>query len=170
MSLAPSEQRTPTDIEARLRRSDPKLAARLALFRRHASRGPGPARELLSPWRVPRRRRAVWVLLIAAALAVTILSLALASPGGQPPFPAMDICGTTAAGSAAQPTCSPPGNKLPSVTPRSWVPAPGDIELAGAGDRALPVARGSGGLGAAAREMEEADGQELSPSPSRRPV
>jgi hypothetical protein len=49
MSLAPFEQQILTDIETRLRRSDPKLAARLALFRRHASRGQGPARELLSP-------------------------------------------------------------------------------------------------------------------------
>ncbi|MGH3419111.1 MAG: DUF3040 domain-containing protein [Streptosporangiaceae bacterium] len=37
MSLAPGEQQTLTAVEARLRRSDPKLAGRLALLSRHAT-------------------------------------------------------------------------------------------------------------------------------------
>ena len=45
MSLAPGEQQTLTKIKSRLRRSDPKLAARLLLLRRHAFRRQGPARE-----------------------------------------------------------------------------------------------------------------------------
>ena len=67
MSLAPGEQQTLTEIESRLRRSDPKLAARLALFRRRALRGKGPAREFLSPWRA-RPRWAIRIALLAVLL------------------------------------------------------------------------------------------------------
>ena len=67
MSLAPGEQQTLTEIESRLRRSDPKLAARLALFGRRALRGKGPAAELLSPWRA-RPRWAIRIALLAVLL------------------------------------------------------------------------------------------------------
>ena len=61
MSLASGEQQMLTEIETLLRRSDPKLAARLALFRRRTLRGKGPTREFLSPWRA----RPLWAIRIA---------------------------------------------------------------------------------------------------------
>jgi hypothetical protein len=61
MSLVPGEEQMLTEIESRLRRSDLKLAARLAVFRRRAFRGEGPAKEFLSPWRA----RPLWAIRIA---------------------------------------------------------------------------------------------------------
>jgi hypothetical protein len=113
MSLAPFEQQILTDIETRLRRSDLKLAARLALFRRHASRGQGPARELLSPWRAPCRRQAVWIVLAAVLVAVLlILSIVLAGHGGQSHAAAM------ASAASLPPTArlSPPAPAWAGVT------------------------------------------------------
>jgi cytochrome c-type biogenesis protein CcmH/NrfG len=78
MSTAPGEQQVLAEIESRLRRSDPALAARLALFRRHAGRGRGAARAP-SPSGGPRRRlsavNGVIVLLAAVLLAVVIIGL-----------------------------------------------------------------------------------------------
>ena len=53
VSLAPSEEQMLTEIEDRLRRSDLKLAARLAIFRWTLNTS-GPARECLSPGRPTR--------------------------------------------------------------------------------------------------------------------
>ncbi len=51
MSLAPGEQRALTEIESRLRESDPQLDAMFARFASKGPRGRGEARELLSSWR-----------------------------------------------------------------------------------------------------------------------
>jgi hypothetical protein len=80
MSLAPGEEMMLSEIENRLRRSDPRLAARLAVFRRRALRGKGPVREFLSPWRA----RPLWaarLTLLAVLLCVGVV-LGLLSSGG----------------------------------------------------------------------------------------
>jgi hypothetical protein len=97
MSLAPGEQQVLAEIESRLRRSDPALAARLAVFRRHARRGRGPARELLSPWRA-RPSHAIRFLVIAITIILAIVITLLAAHGGQPVHgTAAAICGIHAA-------------------------------------------------------------------------
>jgi hypothetical protein len=129
MSLAPSEQHVLAEIESRLRRSDPALAARLALFRRRASRGRGPARERLSTWRT-RPSRAIRLLLITITIIVAIVVTVLAARGGQPThYPVAAICGVHAVQRQPQPACSPPGGSLPArrgayaATPGGALPA-----------------------------------------------
>jgi hypothetical protein len=81
MSLAPGDEQVLAEIEDRLRRSDLRLAARLAVFRRRAThRGRGPATgERISPW-LPRRRRGGWLALLALVCSVVIAaSVVLAS-------------------------------------------------------------------------------------------
>jgi Protein of unknown function (DUF3040) len=73
VSLAPGEEQMLTEIEDRLRRSDLKLAARLAIFRWSLNTS-GPARERLSPWRA----RPAWA--IRTAL-LTLLLCACAAAG-----------------------------------------------------------------------------------------
>ena len=80
MGLAPAEQQMLTEIENWLRRSAPKLAARLALVRRSTLRGKGPARECLSPWRA-RPLRAIRIALLAALLCVGAMLGLLFSAG-----------------------------------------------------------------------------------------
>jgi Protein of unknown function (DUF3040) len=113
MSTAPSEQQVLAEIESRLRRSTPALAARLALLRRHAGRGRGPAREPLSPWRARRRLSAVngiMVLLAAVVLAVLIIGL-LAACFRQPHRAAAAIREIPAARRQAQPLSCPAGTR-----------------------------------------------------------
>lgn len=86
MSLAPSEQQTLAEMESRLRWSDPKLAARLALFRRRASGR---------------------ILVLAVAIAVAVLGLALAGHGGQPHGAAAAMCVITAGWHRSRPARSP---------------------------------------------------------------
>jgi Protein of unknown function (DUF3040) len=106
MSLAPSEQHILAGIESRLRRSDPKLAARLALFRRRADRGRGPARELLSPWRT-RPSRAIRFLVIAITIIAAIVITVLAARSGRPAHGmAAAICAIPAAHRQARSACS----------------------------------------------------------------
>jgi hypothetical protein len=50
MSLAPSERKALTAIEASLRTTDPKLAARMETFTALASRSKTPHWKCLSPW------------------------------------------------------------------------------------------------------------------------
>ncbi|HEX6522547.1 MAG TPA: DUF3040 domain-containing protein [Streptosporangiaceae bacterium] len=86
MSLAPGEERILTEIEQQLRRSDLRLAARLALFRHSPFRkAQGPAEGRVSPWRAhPRRpRRTRRLALVAAmvstlAIAISVLLVSLA--------------------------------------------------------------------------------------------
>lgn len=74
MSLAPGEEQELAGIEDRLRRSDLKLAALLAIFsRRAARRGWGPAGDRISPWRA-RRGRGSWF-----ALGIVVLSMVIAA-------------------------------------------------------------------------------------------
>src|SRR5947209_3381062 len=116
MSLAPAEQQVLAEIECRLRRSDPALAARLALFRRHAGRGRGPARERLSPWRArrPRAVNAMAVLLAAIVLAILAIGL-VAAFIGHPHRAAAAIRGIDAVRHHAQPLCCPAGSRAPSA-------------------------------------------------------
>lgn len=82
MSLAPSEEEELVEIEIRLRRSDLKLAARLAIFSRQAlRRGGGSAGERISPWRA-RSRRGSWFALMFVSLTVVIAVSVLLAGGG----------------------------------------------------------------------------------------
>ena len=78
MGLAPGEQRTLSEIESQLRRTDPDLAAAFALFGRQGFQRRGRIGVFLTPW-VMRRGRviritafAVVAALLAACLAVGI--------------------------------------------------------------------------------------------------
>jgi hypothetical protein len=121
MSLAPSEQQILAEIENRLRRSDPGLAARLALFSRRAARRKGPVRERLSPWRAGHRHlmRIVVVAATAVAAIVSIVLLARGSPGRGP---AGVIPMTRAAWCPAQPAGCSPGGKAPSAAAGARIP------------------------------------------------
>jgi hypothetical protein len=104
MSLAPSEEQRLAEIESKLRWSDPRLAARLAMFRRHAAGRRGPAREPVSPWRAsprgarPGRRWVAWALL-AASIILAVLFIALAGRSG--PAPASCTAGRSCRPAAA---------------------------------------------------------------------
>lgn len=76
MSLAPGEEKVLAEVEARLRRSDPRLAAKLALFGYRSGRG--PAREALSPWRGRRRQIVRKCILLSTLIAVVVMGTALA--------------------------------------------------------------------------------------------
>jgi hypothetical protein len=78
MGLAPGEQRTLTEIESQLRRTDPDLADAFALFASQGIRRRGPIGRFLTPWAMRRgwiiriTAFAVVVALLAACLAVVI--------------------------------------------------------------------------------------------------
>jgi Protein of unknown function (DUF3040) len=76
MSLAPGEEAVLAEVESRLRRSDPRLAAKLALFGYRSGRG--PSGEALSPWRGRRRQIARKVILFSMVIAVVVIGTALA--------------------------------------------------------------------------------------------
>jgi Protein of unknown function (DUF3040) len=93
MSLAPEEQHELARIENRLRFSDPKLALRLEAFARKPSRGRGPARERLSPWR-PRAGRLRLLLLVVAAVVAALCVIMIISSIDRPA--PVRICGRAA--------------------------------------------------------------------------
>lgn len=104
MSLAPGEEQVLAEIESRLRWSDPRLAARLALFGRRGFREPGPARERLSPWRA-RRSRAIRIVLLAVTVSLAVAALALSVYASQSGDAAPRACGLYAPCRQAQQAC-----------------------------------------------------------------
>jgi hypothetical protein len=78
MGLAPGEQRTLTEIESQLRRTDPDLAVAFALFASQGVQRRRPIGGFLSRWAMRRGRiiritvLAIVVALLAACLAVGI--------------------------------------------------------------------------------------------------
>jgi hypothetical protein len=72
MSLAPSERKALAVIEASLRTTDPRLAARMATFTALVSRGRIPRWKCLSPWRLRIRRFRV-AGLVTAMLILTVV-------------------------------------------------------------------------------------------------
>jgi hypothetical protein len=71
MGLAPGEQRTLTEIESHLRRTDPDLAAAFALFSSQGSQRRGPIGGFLTPW-VMRRGRIIRITVVVALLAACL--------------------------------------------------------------------------------------------------
>ena len=80
MRLAPGEERVLAEIEARLRWSDPRLAAKLVLFGHRPGRG--PTSELVSPWG-RRRRQAIRILVLSAVIVMTVVGTAVAMRSGR---------------------------------------------------------------------------------------
>jgi hypothetical protein len=76
MGLAPGEQRTLTEIESQLRRTDPDLAAAFALFGCQGFRRRGRIGVFLTPWAM-RRGRVIRITAFAAAAALLAACLAV---------------------------------------------------------------------------------------------
>lgn len=76
MSLAPDEQKTLTVIETQLRKSDPRLVAKFALFATQVFRRKGPVRERVTPWRVAHHRR-IRHMVISFVLLLSLLGVVL---------------------------------------------------------------------------------------------
>jgi hypothetical protein len=101
MGLAPGEQRTLTEIESQLHRTDPNLAATFALFASQDLRRRGPLGRFLTSWTMRHRRaiRITVLALVAALAACLAVCIYLAChhvgahvPGsGTPPFPRLLI-------------------------------------------------------------------------------
>lgn len=80
MGLAPGEQRTLTEIESQLRRTDPDLAATFALFASQGFEQRGPMGGFLTPWAMRRGRviRITALAVVAALLTCLAVSIYLA--------------------------------------------------------------------------------------------
>jgi DUF3040 family protein len=80
MGLAPGEQRTLTEIESQLRRTDPDLTAAFALFTNQGFQQRGPLSGFLTPWAMRRRRviRITVLAVVAALLACLAVGIYLA--------------------------------------------------------------------------------------------
>jgi hypothetical protein len=78
MGLAPGEQRTLSEIESQLRRTDPDLAAAFALFGCQGFQRRGRIGAFLAPWAM-RRERVIRITAIAvvAALLATCLAVGI---------------------------------------------------------------------------------------------
>jgi hypothetical protein len=78
MGLAPGEQRTLSEIESQLRRTDPNLAAAFALFGSQGFQRRGRIGGFLAPGAM-RRGRAIRItaFAVAAALLVTCLAVGI---------------------------------------------------------------------------------------------
>lgn len=91
MSLAPDEQETLAVIETQLRKSDPRLAAKFAIFAHQVFRRKGPVRELVTPWRVAARRRIrhtmITIVILLSLLGVVIGLLLAASSSAAHVYP-----------------------------------------------------------------------------------
>jgi hypothetical protein len=109
MGLAPREQRLLAGIEQSLRRSDPRLAARLATFTELTSGSAVPRWECLSPWWLRLRRLA---LLTAGAAAAVLFVAALVFGQVRYASGASKVTCSVAAGrlSICQPAGRPPGH------------------------------------------------------------
>ena len=92
MSLAPAEEQVLADLEAKLRWSDPRLAAKLALFSYRTGRG--PAAEALSPWRGQHEQAIRWIVVLLAVVAVIVLGTALAAKTGRADRSVIQACRT----------------------------------------------------------------------------
>jgi Protein of unknown function (DUF3040) len=97
MGLAPGEEQTLTEIESRLRRSDPGLAAMFTAFSSQVVCRQGPVRELLSPWR-PGSKRVLRSVLLASLAALLVLGIVLGflvtSHAGPPAGTTVPVPGT----------------------------------------------------------------------------
>lgn len=78
MGLAPGEQRTLTEIESQLCRTDPDLAAAFALFGSRGFHRRGRIGRFLTSWTIRRGRVIrITVFAVAAALLATCLAVGL---------------------------------------------------------------------------------------------
>ena len=92
MSLKPGEQKALAAIEDALRRTDRRLAARLATFTMLTAGGRVPRWKCLSPWRL-RLRRHLGLLLAVVAVCTVVLTVILFSHSSHPHASLTGSCG-----------------------------------------------------------------------------